>query len=394
MMPESAPPSRPLTALMRGRSSHTDSRVSFAELFFDLVFVFAITQLSHYLLAHFTVLGAVQMLMLSLAVWWQWTYTAWVTNWLNPEKPAVRLMLMGLMLLGLVLSTSIPGAFGAKGWLFGAGMAAMHLFRTCFTLWAVRGSGQQANLTRILAWGIPHALLWVLGGLAEGELRMLWWTLALFQGYLAGWAGFYTPGLGRSSTREWDVSGEHMAERAGLFVIVALGESIMVSGATFTDLAPGGWNALAMLTAFAGTVAMWWIYFVANAQAGNTTMQATDDAGRLARSAYTYIHILIVLGIVLTAVGDEFLLTHPGDAVTPHVALSVLGGPALFLLGNLMFKKVVCSLPISHLFGLGVLGALALGSGLTSTLTLALLTVAALLVVAVWESRVTESQLA
>lgn len=302
-------------------------------------------------------------------------------------------MLLGLMLLGLVLSTSIPEAFGAKGWLFGACMAAMHLFRTGFTLWAVRGSGQQANLTRMLAWGVPYALLWVLGGLAGGEARMLWWTLALLQGYLAGWAGFYTPGLGRSSTREWDVSGEHMAERAGLFVIVALGESIMVSGATFTDLAPGGWNALAMLTAFAGTVAMWWIYFVANAQAGNTTIQATDDAGRIARSAYTYIHILIVLGIILTAVGDEFLLTHPDDAVTPHVALSVIGGPALFLLGNLMFKTVVCGLPVSHLVGLGVLGALALGSGLMSTLTLALLTVAALLVVAVWESRVTESQL-
>lgn len=384
----------PRTPLMRGRESHSDSRVSFVELFFDLVFVYAITQLSHYLLAHFTPLGALQMVMLTLSVWWQWSYTTWVTNWLNPEKPLVRLMMMVLMPLGLVLSTSMPEAFGEKGWLFGVGMAVMHLFRTVFTLWAVRGSGQQANLTRILAWGIPNALLWIIGGMAEGELRLLWWGLALFQGYLAGWVGFITPGLGQSTTKEWDISGEHMAERAGLFVILALGESIMISGGTFADLKITTQNTLGMLVAFAGTAAMWWIYFVANAQAGNALMEETEDTGSLARSAYTYIHILIVLGIILTAVGDEYLLKHGGDDVAKRIALSVIGGPALFLLGNLMFKTVVCSLPMSHVVGLVVLCVLAVASGLMNTLTLGALVVVTLLVVAAWESGVTERELA
>lgn len=393
--PDAAPlNSSPLAPLMRRRLSHTDSRVSFVELFFDLVFVYAIAQLSHYLLTHFSVLGAVQMVMLILAVWWQWSYTTWVTNWLNPEKPAVRLMLLLLMLLGLVLSTSIPEAFAEKGWLFGAGMAAMHLFRTLFTLWAVSGSGQQANLTRILAWGLPNALLWILGGVNDGATQMLWWGLALFQGYLAAWVGFITPGLGQSTTREWDISGEHMAERAGLFVILALGESVMISGATFSELKITTLATLGMVTAFAGTVAMWWLYFVANAQAGNALMEETEDTGSLARSAYTYTHILIVLGIILAAVGDEFLLKHPTDDVARRIALSVIGGPALFLLGNLMFKTIVCGLPWSHVAGLVALGALFLASGLMNTLTVGALVVLVLVVVAAWESRITEQEMA
>src|SRR5215510_4295539 len=97
------------------RSRDHRAHVTFVELFFDLVFVFAITQLSHSLLEHFTALGALQTTLLLMAVWWVWIYTSWVTNWLDPEKTPVRLMLFALMLAGLVLSTSIPQAFESKG---------------------------------------------------------------------------------------------------------------------------------------------------------------------------------------------------------------------------------------------------------------------------------------
>ena len=105
----------PRGALFRPIVPHQHSRVTYAELFFDLVFVFAVTQISHTLLAHFTPLGALQVTLLFLAVWWVWVFTSWITNWLNPEKTPVRLLLFAMMLGGLVLSTSIPAAFdGAR----------------------------------------------------------------------------------------------------------------------------------------------------------------------------------------------------------------------------------------------------------------------------------------
>src|SRR5499426_2596352 len=110
--------SEPRRGLFRARSAHGHHRVTFVELFFDLVFVFAVTQLSHGLLAHLTPLGALQTGLLMLAVWWAWIDTAWITNWLDPEKPAVRLMLFALMLAGLVLSSSIPRAFEDRGLTF------------------------------------------------------------------------------------------------------------------------------------------------------------------------------------------------------------------------------------------------------------------------------------
>src|ERR1700735_1981294 len=130
------------------------SRVTYAELLFDLVFVFAVTQVSHTLLSHFTPLGAVQTTLLLLSVWWVWVYTSWVTNWLNPELTPVRVLLFLLMLGGLVLSTSIPQAFGARGLWFAIAYAAMQVGRTLFWLISTPRSRKAAwmNATRILVW--------------------------------------------------------------------------------------------------------------------------------------------------------------------------------------------------------------------------------------------------
>ena len=115
--------------LLRERGGAGGNKVTFVELFFDLVFVFAVTQLSHSLLEHFTAIGAVQTALMLMAVWWVWIYTSWATNWLDPEKTAVRLMLFALMLVGLVLSTSIPLAFEAKGLAFAGAYVFMQVGR-------------------------------------------------------------------------------------------------------------------------------------------------------------------------------------------------------------------------------------------------------------------------
>src|ERR1700742_1226986 len=155
-------------ALFRARIANQHSRVTYAELFFDLVFAFAVTQISHTLLGRFTPLGALQTCLLFLSVWWLWVYTAWITNWLNPEKTPVRVLLFALMLGGLVLSTSIPKAFEERGMWFALAYSAMAVGRTLFLL-ASTVSGQAAarmNAIRILVWLSTSAILWIAGGFA------------------------------------------------------------------------------------------------------------------------------------------------------------------------------------------------------------------------------------
>jgi len=225
-------------SLLRERVAGEEARVGFAELFFDLVFVFAVTQLSHFLLHHFTPLGAVETVLLLIAVWWVWIYTSWVTNWLDPGKTAVRLMLFVLMIAGLVLSTSIPEAFEGRGLAFALSYTFMQVGRSAFTAWVLKDirPANHRNFQRITAWFVVSAALWIAGGLVGSELRLALWTGAIAFEFAGPASGFFVPGLGRSQTTDWDISGAHMAERCGLFIIIALGESILVTGATFAEL--------------------------------------------------------------------------------------------------------------------------------------------------------------
>lgn len=218
------------------------SRVTYAELFFDLVFVFAVTQISHTLLGRFTPLGAVQVTVLFLAVWWVWVYTTWITNWLNPELTPVRILLFSLMLGGLVLSTSIPSAFEARGLWFAGAYAAMQVGRTLFWLASIpRGRiPGLLNAVRILVWLSLSAVFWVAGGFAGGHARLILWAVALLIEYISPAVRFWIPKYGPSTVADWFVEGGHMAERCAGFIIIALGESIVVTGATFADLT---WSA-------------------------------------------------------------------------------------------------------------------------------------------------------
>src|SRR5580698_3560490 len=156
-------------------------RVTYAELLFDLVFVFAVTQISHTLLGRFTALGALQTTMLLLSVWWVWVYTSWITNWLNPELTPVRILLFLLMLGGLVLSTSIPKAFESRGLWFALAYAGMQVGRTIFWLLATPRARVLArtNALRILVWLSVSAIFWIAGGFAEGQQRLMLWAAAL-----------------------------------------------------------------------------------------------------------------------------------------------------------------------------------------------------------------------
>ncbi|RBB98945.1 low temperature requirement protein A [Pseudomonas sp. MWU12-2115] len=379
-------------SLLRGRGSLDSGKVGMVELFFDLVFVFAVTQLSHSLLAHLSILGAVQVALLMVAVWWVWIFTSWITNWLDPEKLPIRLGLFGLMIAGLLLSSSIPKAFTERGLMFAAAFVFMQVGRTLFAIWAVRGESlsMTRNFQRILAWLILSAVFWIAGAFLDGQQRLLCWTLALLIELISPSLYFWVPGLGRSSLSDWNVEGNHMAERCALFVIIALGESLLVTGATFAELTLSVTGVIAFLVAVLGSIGMWWVYFDSGAERAHHRIAHSSDPGRQARIAYTYLHVLIVAGVIVSAVADELVLVHPDHASDAGI-LVIVGGPWLFLLGNALFKWVMSDRPLpplSHVAGL-VLLALALPLALNqwvSALMLGALTTAIVVLVALWES--------
>lgn len=378
--------------LLRGRGSLDSGKVGMVELFFDLVFVFAVTQLSHTLLAHLSIEGAVHVALLMVAVWWVWIFTSWITNWLDPEKLPVRLGLFGLMIAGLLLSSSIPKAFTERGLMFAAAFVFMQVGRTSFAIWAVRGESlnMTRNFQRILAWLTLSGVFWIGGAFVEGEQRLFCWALALLIELISPSLYFWVPGLGRSSLSDWNVEGNHMAERCALFVIIALGESLLVTGATFAELTPGRDGLLAFLVAVLGSIAMWWVYFDSGAERAHHRIAHSADPGRQARIAYTYLHVLIVAGVIVSAVADELVLVHPDHASDAGIVV-IVAGPWLFLLGNALFKWVMADRPfppLSHVVGLialMLLLPLALNHWF-SALALGALTTAAVVLVAIWET--------
>jgi len=311
------------------------------ELFFDLVFVFAITQVSHLLLENLTWEGAGHAALALLVVWWAWNYTTWVTNELDPDSVVVRLLLIALMLGSLLMAVAIPEAFGAHGLLFAGSYVAIQVGRHTFLTFAsaARGTIERERAGRILAWFVAAGVLWIAGGLVDGSARSLFWVAALFVDYLAPLVLYWVPGRARLEPSSWEIETSHFAERFQLFVIIALGETIVITGATTSGLDLDLARVVAFSLAFLGTAALWWLYFgyVATIAERRLALESADRT-RLARDAYTYLHAGIVAGIVLTAVGDELVIAHPIDELPRDELAVVVAGPALYLLAHVVLR--------------------------------------------------------
>jgi low temperature requirement protein LtrA len=368
---------------MRARSGA--ERVTNVELFFDLVYVFAVTQISHYLLAHPTVTGALRAGLLLIMIWLVWAYTTWVTNWLDPERIAVRLLLLGLAGASLVMSAALPGAFSARGLAVGVAYAVMQIGRSVFAVIALRGRPLQRNFQRILAWCLVSGLLAVLGGLAAPDARAALWVAAVGVDLLGGAVGFYTPGLGRSTTQDWTIEGGHFAERCQGFILIALGESIVVIGASLSGLAHvTGPEVAAFGVALVGSAGLWWLYFDRSADEAARIIAASDDPGRLAGSAYHDIHPVMVAGIIVSAAADQVTLADPGAVGRGPASWMILGGPGLFLAGHAAFKAVIWrTTPWSRIVAVAVLALLGLAAPHLSALALSACAAAVVIAVAV-----------
>ena len=322
------------------REAGAEQRATTLELFYDLVFVFAITQVSHLLLEHLNWTGVGQAALVLLVVWWSWNYTTWVTNELDPGSIAVRLLLIALMLASLLMAIAIPDAFGAKALLFAASYVAIQVGRHTFLTFvaAERGTNERRRAARILVWFLAAGVLWIAGALADGSTRTLLWLAALAVDYGGPMVTFWLPGRPRVSPEAWEVGSGHFAERFQLFIIIALGETIVITGTTTAEHELTTAAVVAFGLAFLMTAALWWLYFNLVAAIAERRLAQAQNRTLLARDAYTYLHVVIVAGILLTAVGDELVIAHPTEELADAELAAVVCGPALYLLAHVLLR--------------------------------------------------------
>ena len=315
------------------RADPHDALVSPLELFFDLVFVFALTQVTAFMAEDptFAQLGR-GMLILAL-IWWAWSGYTWLTSTVDPELLLPRLVMFAAMGAMLVVALATPGAFGDDGLLWGLGYLAVRLLHAALFALAARGDPNLARVVLSLVRSlIPGAGLIILASTAfDGTARDVLWVLAVILDY----------GLVLAAGVEgWHVHARHFAERFGLVMIIAFGESIVAIGVGAEGIELGLEAVVAALLAAGVVCALWWAYFDVVAVAAEERFTAATGVAQLkmARDSYALLHLPMIAGVVLFALGVKKVLEHTGDPLKDMPAFALCGGIALYLLAHVAFR--------------------------------------------------------
>ena len=310
---------------LEGSDEH---RVTPLELFFDLVFVFAITQVTRMLADDPTWGGVFRGMLVLAALWWAWTVYAWLTSALDVDEGAIRLVMLAAMATLFGVALAVPGAFGDDAVLFGVAYLLVRLLHLVLALTVSRDDpDRHGAILRFAPTAVLGASLLVVAGFVEGDVRIAVWIVALAVDYLG--PVVIGPGQG------WRVAPEHFAERHGLIILIALGESLIAIG-----LGAGfELDAGVIVAAALGIVvvsALWWLYFdVAAILERTRLMRATGlELHRLALYAYSYLHLPMIAGIVLFALGLKTTVSHTGEHLDTVPAVALCGGAALYLIGH------------------------------------------------------------
>jgi low temperature requirement protein LtrA len=320
-----------MNSSMRLSDAELEHEVTPLELFFDLVFVFALTQVAVLLADEPTWGGVLRGMLVLAALWWAWSTYAWLTSATDVDEGGVRLVMLASMGAMFGVALAVPGAFGDDAVLFGVAYLIVRILHLVLSATVVRDDRDRLGaLLRFAPTAILGASLLVLAGFLDGNDRIAVWVVALAIDYL----GPVVVGVGQG----WYVAPEHFAERHGLIILIALGESIIAIGAgAGFELGTG-----VIVAAALGIVvvsALWWLYFdVAAIFARRRLLQAQGlELHRLALHSYSYLHLPMVAGIVLFAFGLKTTLGHVDDALDTVPAGGLCGGAALYLLGQIAF---------------------------------------------------------
>ncbi|MFC3504668.1 low temperature requirement protein A [Micromonospora krabiensis] len=321
--------------MLRPREDHP--RISFLELLFDLGLIVALSRLSLRLLDDFSLVNALQTLVLLAAVWWVWTVTAYTTDWYDPEQGLVQLIVVGVLLSGYLMAMASVRAFeGLDGLAFAGAYVGLHLFRGLLLVTALRGHELRVRPLRVLIWFSATGLLWLGGAFLPAPARLAVWAVAITLDYLAGLFGYWVPKLGRIAARELRIIGEHISERYRQMFIVALGEILLVGALKFTA---GGFVSTAgagLLLLFANAVAMWRIYVAYGAEDLAVGLERSTNPGRQAL-VVAYTHLIMVAGVVLTAAGGETIVVGATNETTREELALMVAGPVVFLAGRTLY---------------------------------------------------------
>ena len=315
------------------RADPREATVSPLELFFDLVFVFALTQVTTFLAEEPTFAQLGRGMVILALIWWAWSGYTWLTSTVDPELILPRLVMFAAMGAMLVLALATPGAFADDGVLWGLGYFALRLLHAALFALAARGDPALARaVLSLVASLIPGAGLVILASAAfEGATRDLLWVLAVVLDY----------GIVLSFGVEgWHVHARHFAERFSLVVLIALGESIVAIGVGAQGVELDAPVVLAALLAVGIVCALWWAYFDVVAVVAEQRFSAAEgiEQLRMARDSYALLHLPMIAGIVLFALGVKKVLEHTGDPLKDMPAVALCGGLALYLLAHVAFR--------------------------------------------------------
>jgi low temperature requirement protein LtrA len=304
-----------------------ETEVTPLELFFDLVFVFALTQVTGFMSDDPTWAGVGRGLLILAALWWTWGAYAWLTNEIDPDEGSARLAMFAAMAAMFVAALAVPHAFDGDAVLFGLSYFAVRALHIVLFAEASPHVGVREAAFRLARTAIPGPALLIVAGFADGWAEIALWLTALAIDYL----GPYVFGV-----RGFVVSAEHFAERYGLIVIIALGESIVAIGIGAAGIALGPTVVIAAILGVVLACALWWAYFdVVAVVARRKLMEARGhDRARMARDVFSYLHLPMFAGIVLVALGLKKVLAHVGDPLETVPAAALCGGVALYLLSH------------------------------------------------------------
>ena len=312
------------------------------ELFFDLVYVFAFTQLSAHLYGDLSWQGGAETAVIFVALWWSWSYTSWATGWIDPERLPVVGLLSVLMIASLVMASAIPEAFTNRGEAFAVAYVAMQLLRSAFIVWAFGLRDTMGrNYAQLLVWSAISGVVWIVGGVVHDQgTRLAIWAVAAVVDLGAPLHGFRLPGAGATPVSDWTIAGGHLAERCRLLLMIAFGESFLRIGESFSHARGTAATVSAFVVGFLLVLALWSAYFLHQAEPGARAIErAGDDAARLARSAYLYAHAAMVGAVIVVAVSIHKVIEAPAAGVSSGFAAICVGGPALYLAGLALSKR-------------------------------------------------------
>jgi low temperature requirement protein LtrA len=366
--------------------SEEERKTSYLELFFDLVFVFAFTQVTALILEDTSVQGFVRAALVLALVWWAWSAYAWMTNAIDIENTVTRLIIFAAMAAGFFMALAVPDAFQDEAAWFAVAYFVVRVLNSALYAWGARADrGLLLAVARLAPWFLLAAAVALVGGFVDPDYRAWIWLASLVIDVV---------GTLTVARAEWRVSPSHFAERFALIVIIALGESIVAIGIATSELERDATYALSVIVAFAGVAALWWAYFDFTAVAAERSLRRASPAARgpLARDVFTYFHYPVVLGIILYAVAAKKTLEHPLDPLSEAGRWALGLGIAFFLGGfALMRLRVVHRVAWERIAAAAVSIVIAVAlDGTDAIVTLGIVILVLLLSVAVETARLHE----